>query len=92
MHYSTVMNSNTKADKMLNAGDKVTGKYFGVPFSGAVSSRWFNEANHRMVSYHISLNTPISALGEDGRTEVTCTVNIESSRDEKYSTEVKGAE
>ena len=87
---TTVMESNNaKGSTMFNEGQKVSGKFFGVDFTGVVKHRWFNEANHRMVAYNITLDSKISALGEE-REEITATVEITSGRDSQYNTEISG--
>ena len=47
----------------INAGDKVTGSYIGVLFSGTVTSHRPHTMNHRIELFNVALDQPIDVLG-----------------------------
>lgn len=74
--------------EIFSQGQKVKGKYMGVDFSGSITDRSFNQANHRMVQYFVQLDNQINVLGLE-RDSIVCEVEIESNKDNRYYTFVE---
>lgn len=75
---------------MFQAGQQVKGKYMGVDFSGQITERSFNQANHRIVQYFIDLDREINVFGLE-RDKIVCEVEITSNQYPRYNTYVEVA-
>jgi hypothetical protein len=63
--------------KIPREGSQVSGKYFGVPFSGVVESARPNYMWNGEQIFHVRLDAPITVF-DDERNAIAVTVNVQT--------------